>query len=203
MQVAADGGSVMAGGLDVEDQSVAQSGERSGVEIAGPGEVHEHLDAAADQSALHVDVPVAIETGPGAGGVERGLADLRVVDEVHESLPIPARRALDDLALRGQLHDVEPARETVRVAVGGVHEVRAMERGPAGEQRERGEEGGDVREADDPRRFAAGDDVPVQLVDEVDGGLAAPRGDDSADCRVHEEALQLFGALPGRGADMT
>ena len=78
-----------------------------------------------------------------------------------------------------------------------VREVVAVDGGPPEAGGDRQQHGGQVREADQPRRLRRGEGVPVEEVDQVDRGLAAPRRDDARDVGVGEHPGELGGALRG------
>lgn len=114
------------------------------------------------------------------------------------------------MVVRGTLHDggscgaadeVEPAHERVGHPVRRVEEVLAVDGRQARAGRQRQQQRGEVGEPDHPRRLRGGDGVEIEVGQQLDGQLAAPRGDDRTDRRVDQHRLQLGGASRGGGAD--
>ncbi|CAM5356477.1 3-(3-hydroxy-phenyl)propionate/3-hydroxycinnamic acid hydroxylase [Streptomyces griseomycini] len=207
VQLATSGERVALADLHVHEESLGGPfpGEGGDVEVRRPGQVAQHVDAAADQSALghHVAVAVAAQTRPAAPRVERVLAYVGVEDVVVEAHgPVASGRGLREAVAGWRGHDVQPGQQPVRHAVGRVHEVVAVQGRRAREQREGSHQGRHVGEADDPRRFGFTQPVPVEQRDQVDRGLPAPRRHDRLDGGVGEHRHQLVRTLGGRGADV-
>src|SRR5699024_9268327 len=189
--------------LDIDEQTVTEAGEPGRVEVPGAGQIRQGLDAATDEATPHVEVAAeGVQPRPTAGGLQHVLVHLRMLDVVHISLSVHSRRRLLEGRARGHRHDVEPVHETLGRAIWRVHEVVAVDRRPPCDQRQRGDDGGDVGEPDDPGRLCSGKGVPVQQRDQVDGRLASPGRNDSTYRGVEKHTLQLSRTLWHWGADV-
>ena len=196
MQVAADHGGILAGRLEVDDEPVlgVLAAERCDVAVRRAGEVGQGLDAPADQPPGHVQGVRAVQ-GPPPLADPLPVPRLRVVLERHPAgdearVPLHVRA--------GPADKVEPAQEPVGNVVRGVGEVVPVQRGPPQPGGDRKQDRGQVGEAHEPRRLRCGERVPVQQVDEVDRGLAAPRREDAADRGVAQHRGELGGTGGGR-----
>ncbi len=91
----------------------------------------------------------------------------------------------------GRRRQVGPVPQPVGRVVRRVHQVRPVQRRPAEPQRERQHPGGGVAVAHDPGGLRRGQAVPVELVEQVDRGVAAPRRHHRPDRRVDEHRREL------------
>ena len=203
MELSADREGLVLAGLEVDQGALRTvlAREPGHIAVRRPGQGADRVEAAADESSRRLEVALRVLGWCVQGPLPRAdvgpLGGVGVVLEAHPVCDEPGVALGDRL---GRTRDVEPVGESLGDGVGGVGEVVAVQGRDPSTQRQGEHHRRQVGPADQPGRLGCGDGVPVDLVEEVDRGLATPRRDDRADGGVDQHRGELGGAggLGGR-----